>query len=490
MKQTTALVEHSNGGTHSVTIRDIVAIGFRRKRTFARSFVVALVVASALALLLPLRYRSEMKFYLEKNRQDPAVSAGVMQPPLQSKIVGEDEINSEVELLNSRDVLQPVVESSRLDERVFSIFHRGQQARTELAIRKLAKKLDIEPAKKSNVVVVTYTSADPELSYKVMSDVQRFYLAKHAAVHHASGELQFFEKQKDKLSKELAEQEALLVSFPEKAGAVSGEIERNALLQQLTDLKGEQQKTTATITETAKTISTLRSQLSYTPARMTTQMRDTDNPQLLQQLKSTLLELELKRNALLQKFQPDYRPVQELEQQIAITRDSIARAEKAPLKDIATDADPTHEWIRLELAKKQSELDGLQGRAAVVAESIRRFEEEARRLNTAAIQQHDLTREAAKIETNYELYSRKAEEARVNDALDRNDILNVSVAEKPTFPLLPTHSRLMYLAVAFVLASVTGAGTVIASERLDDSFHTCRDVDLYLDVPVYALTEQ
>jgi uncharacterized protein involved in exopolysaccharide biosynthesis len=56
-----------------------------------------------------------------------------------------------------------------------------------------------------------------------------------------------------------------------------------------------------------------------TPLRVTTQLRDSDNPQLLQDLKATLLKLELRRTDLLSKFRPSYPPVQELDQEIANT---------------------------------------------------------------------------------------------------------------------------------------------------------------------------
>ena len=46
-------------------------------------------------------------------------------------------------------------------------------------------------------------------------------------------------------------------------------------------------------------------------------VRNSDNPQLLEQLKSTLLNLELKRTDLLTKYEPTYRLVQEVDQQIA-----------------------------------------------------------------------------------------------------------------------------------------------------------------------------
>ena len=69
--------------------------------------------------------------------------------------------------------------------------------------------------------------------------------------------------------------------------------------------------------------------------------------------------------------------------------------------------------------------------------------------------------------------------------LDSNKILNVSVAEPPRLPL-PQKSRVMYLAMALVVAFVVGTGSDVVSEYMDKSFHTPDDVQRYLNVPVYA----
>ena len=53
-------------------------------------------------------------------------------------------------------------------------------------------------------------------------------------------------------------------------------------------------------------------------------IRNSDNPQLTEKMKSKLLELQLKRTELLTKFQPSYRLVQEVDLQIAETKTSIA----------------------------------------------------------------------------------------------------------------------------------------------------------------------
>jgi len=60
-------------------------------------------------------------------------------------------------------------------------------------------------------------------------------------------------------------------------------------------------------------------------------MRDSDNPQLMQKMKAQLLELQLNRTELLAKYEPSYRPVQEIDQEIAETKASIAAEDKAPM---------------------------------------------------------------------------------------------------------------------------------------------------------------
>src|SRR3989475_9002138 len=107
----------------------------------------------------------------------------------------------------------------------------------------------------------------------------------------------------------------------------------------------------------------LESDLHSLPERTTTVMRNADNPQLLEKMKSKLLELELKRTELLTKYEPTYRLGQEVDQQIAEAKASIATEEQAPLRDQTTEPDPNYGWAKAELMKAQGELQGRERRA-------------------------------------------------------------------------------------------------------------------------------
>ncbi len=182
------------------------------------------------------------------------------------------------------------------------------------------------------------------------------------------------------------------------------------------------------------------------PARMVTQVRNADDATLLSQLRANLLTLELKRTELLGKFEPSYRPVQEIETQIAQTRAALAVAEKSQLHEETTDRDPTHEWTREELAKAKADLAGLQARAQATALTVQSYRANARSLERNEVVQDDLIRTVKATEENYLLYRRKEEEARISDALDRRRIINVAIAEAATVPSLPSSHRSLTLA--------------------------------------------
>jgi uncharacterized protein involved in exopolysaccharide biosynthesis len=215
-------------------------------------------------------------------------------------------------------------------------------------------------------------------------------------------------------------------------------------------------------------------------------VRTLDNPQLMEKLKSTLLELELKRSELLTKFEPSYRPVQEVEQQIAHTRDAIAAAEKAPLRDETTDTDPTYEALRAELAKSNTDLAALQTRETATASMVRSYRANSQRLDQQEVLQEDMLRSAKANEENYLLYLRKQEEARISDALDRQRISNVLVAEAASVPFKPQRYRLVFVMIGGLFAALASVTLAFVMDRWDPSFRTPQEVQDFLGSPVLA----
>jgi uncharacterized protein involved in exopolysaccharide biosynthesis len=311
-------------------------------------------------------------------------------------------------------------------------------------------------------------------------------MEKHLAVHRPAGTLAFFREQTKQYGEGLKAAESRLSEFSQTQGTVSPALQKNSTLQKLSEFQGNLKETQAAVAETEQRIHTLQGQASTVPSRLTTQVRTADNPQLMEQMKSTLLNLELKRTELIQKFDPSYRLVQEVDTEIKQTQSAIESAEKSKVLDETTDSNPTYQWVDSELAKAQSQLAAEQARAAALSRSVQAYEKQASELDQKEVIQEGLLRDKSAEEGNYLLYMRKQEEARISDALDESRIINVALVEPVTVPVVPSRSRLLGLFLGLLAAIVVSLGVAVVAEYLDPSLRTSEDINEFLDLPVLA----
>lgn len=483
------ILELNSRSASMPTMRDVLAIVFRQRWLLLVSFV-AILLGIVLSGVLTPKYEAQMKILVRRERADPMISSQANAPSQSGREeVTEAELNSEVELMNSQDLLRKVVLTTGLQTREGSgLSGQGSSEETQIAkaVRHLSTKLKIEPLRKTDVISVKYEASDPELAAHVLNVLASLYVEKHLEVHRPSGEFKFFDQQTEQYRNGLTTAEKRLTDFTREGGVVSAPFERDLVLQKIAEFEAVSKQTQTAIAETEQRIRSLQQQEAAIPSRHTTQVRTSDNPQLMQQMKSTLLTLELKRTELLTKYDPNYRLVQEIDKQIADTRASITAEEKAPIREETTDQNPTHEWAKSELAKAQTELMGLKAKAAATNSILGNYRDSARQLQQASIVQQDLVRTAKSEEENYLLYLRKEEQARINDALDQRGILNVAIAEQPTVPALPARSALLYALLSVVLAGTGSLGLAFTSDFLNPSFRTPDEVTAYLGAPVLA----
>ena len=476
--------------------KQIISIGFRWRNRMILAFCLAAFAASLIGFLSWRDYQSEMKILVGRERLDPLVGPDQNAAPLARQEVTEEELNSELALLRGSDVLRKVVLETGLQKRAseplwMRLLGRPagvteDEVRTAKALRVMDAHLDIKLPKKSNVIEISYRADDPWLAANVLTTYAKFYLEKHTAVHRPAGQSVFFEQHAAEYRQKLAKAERRLAEFTQRGGTVAAEVEKDVAVHKLGELTLTLQQTQAAIQETQDRISTLEQRAASTSPRMTTIVRTSDNPELMMQVKGKLLELELRRAALLQKFKPTYPAVQQVDEEIAKTRAAIAAAESAPLRDQTTDRDPTYEWMRSELVKARTDLESLKARASSIANSIRESDRRLRRLSKSSLKQEDLLRTAKALEAQYLLYLRKGEEARVSDAMDRSKILNVTIAQPPSIPVLPRSSPTLIALGGIVVAILISMGTAFVSEWADNTFRTPDEVQWYLELPVLA----
>ena len=492
----------ANGTERLPTLRDIATPLFRHRNLVLLTFL-GLVLGTFLGiLLLPKDYEASMKILVKRERVDAAVSPGrdtVMSNPGD---VTEEELNSEVELLKSRDLLEKVAVSCNLQDLQSNHFwerllpaaaasetgnEQNGEKKISQAVLALENKLQIEPLKKTDLIQVTYDSPDPQLAARVLRTLGNLYLQKTVEVHRPPGAFEFFQTESQHYDQELQNAEARLTEFDRAKGVADPQLEKQIALQKLAEFQATFNETQVAIKETEKRTRVVEEQLASTPQQTISTVRSSVNPVLLQQLKTTLLDLELKRTALLEKFEPDYRPVQEVQKQIEQTIDTIAKAEKSPYREETTDRNPSYEWLRSELTKSNAELASLEARAAETLNVIRQYREQLGAIDVNGATQENLLRTVKEAEGNDLLYKQKREEARIGDALDRQRIVNVAIAEAATVPALPAHPhRALTLLLGILLACLVSPGVAFVADYFDPSLRTPDELRDVLQIPVLA----
>jgi uncharacterized protein involved in exopolysaccharide biosynthesis len=468
------------------TLRDLVAVLFRQRWAMLVAVAAVIVLVVVSGLWIP-KYEAQMKIVVRRQRSDAIVSSSANAPSqYSSDQVSEEDLNSEVELLNSQDLLRKVVLSTGLNGNPGSRTDRGSKVRIAMAVRNLGKELKIEPIRKSNVILVRYQAGNPEMAAEVLKALAAEYTEKHLEVHRSTGEFKFFDQQMDEYQKGLDQAQAKLTEFTKETGVVSADLERDSALKQADEFEATARQAGTTALETRHRISVLRAQLQSIPPRVTTVVRTSDNPQLLEHMKSTLLDLQLKKTELLTKYEPAYRLVQEVDQQIAEAKTAIDAEEERPIREESSDQDPNYQRIQAELMKTEAELDGLKAREASAGSIARQYHEYAQRLDQDGLVQQGLLWAVKTQQENYRLYVQKREEARISAALDQRGILNVAVAEQPLVPALPSRSlpRVAFLTV--LLAGAFSLSTAFVIDHLDPSFRTPDEAVYYLGKPVLA----
>lgn len=473
----------------SPTMRELATVLFLQRRLFVgvagTVFVLAVVYAFA-----GTTYRAQVRVLVRQGRADPPVTAQPNAPPDFSRVeVTEEELNSEVELLRDDDVLRRVVEANDLAAHDWLRWlrpHEEQAARVERAAKKLARRLDVEPIKKSNLIAVSYDAPDPRLAAHVLHSLAGVYLEKHMEVHRPRGQLSFFDQQTGESLRQLEEAKKRLVDFTKARGVVMAAQQRDLALQRLDSLEASYQETQVEKTGTEHRVQELNAQLTRLPERATTLVRTADNPELLRTLKSSLLDLELKKTQLLTKFEPNHRLVQEVEQQILQANAAIRAERLTPVRDETTDRNANYEWARAELQKAQVEMKGLEAREATIRAHMAGCRILARQLGEDAIVQDDLTSGEKAAQQNYLLYVKKREEARMGDALDEGGIVNVAITEQPVVPALPVWPAGAVLLVGFTAAITSGTAAAFAADYLDPALRTPEDAFACLRIPVLA----
>jgi uncharacterized protein involved in exopolysaccharide biosynthesis len=474
----------------SISVSELASIFHRRKWLIAGVFSAIFFTVALVTFLTPSTYISSAKVLLKRERAESVVSPTEDTRMVVKAEVSEEAMNSESEIFLSTPLLEKVVKSSNLDKLILET--RDDDAPKDssiimsIAITRLRSALSADPVPKSSIIRVSYESEDPKLAANVVNDLCHFYVDRHLEVHKNSGVYSFFQQQADELNLKLKQCEIALRDFEAKHGIVAIDQQRQLALQQLASYESQLNSMHANAQEAAEKVDFLTNEISKTPEIIQSQSRSAYNA-VLNSMRKELAELQAETQKMLETLKPNSKEARDLKARVAQLEISIRREETAPTPAITADVSRAIVDYNAQLTQARSSIRGYTVQANVMSAAIHKIKAELDGLEAADLTHQALLRDYQLAQSNYVLYVKKQEEARISEALDQEKFANVSIIEPAIVPLSPARpNKMLNLAMGFAFALMASFGTAYGMSFFDTTIRSKRDVEYHLSVPVIA----
>lgn len=435
-------------------------LGFARRQWWLMGLVWILAMALVVAALYvwPRQYDSSAKFLVKNARQDLVVGPTESATAAVRDQLSETVLNTELELLKSRDIIARVVRELNLQQPLIAAGMPPSEA-LERATRGLAGQISANTIRKTSIIQVSYRSPNPERAAAIVQHLADAYLAAHLAIHSSPGTYQMFKSQAADAKAELQQAEAELANLARSANLVSLEPQKQEALKSVQVMETQLNALSAEAREQRTRERIAEVHMMDTPQRVSTTERDIPNQSSVQQLHTMLVDMQNKRTDALMKFNPGDRLLIELDQQIKDTTAALERAQTMSGKEQSTDINPAWQQLEVERSKARLQSAGLESKMAELRGELTAQKQRLLQIAEASPRYEQLVRNVSDAKSKYELFTKRQEEARIADVLDTQRISNVVLAQAPNVPHVPSspNVRLGIVAGAIGAALLAGA---------------------------------
>lgn len=500
-----SVYDHSLG---RYSLRDFLTIVFKRRTMILLIAAAVVAFTTAMSVRAPDVYEVTATLLVNEARAEMPIAPAASQPVIINQ-VSEQDLNSEIEVLKSRKLIEEVLLELGVDEstvpdrkkrRSFVAWVRGMMGSKSLSyfqgrVVHLQNAIKISPVRRSNVIKISYQHRDPEWATDVVGTLTTRYLGQRAERYQSPQAVVFFEQQMSDAEQRLAKSESELKRYVEEQaitvversdGSDSLAAQKAVVMERLAELQTSLDNAEVELESKTLQVAGLKEMLRQEPERLESSSRFNQDA-ATEEIERALTSLKLERDALLQDFKPDSRHVRDIDTQIKMAEQRLLEARRESSL-AGTESNPVYVQLRSELLRAETSRQGTSARVKSLSTQVAESRRELELLNGKAFDLERLQRNAKAAEEDYLLYRKKHEEARISAAMDQEKFINVTVAQPAQIPLKPLPRGLMTKLMMAVLVGVLGGvGCAFGLEMyIDRRFTTGQDIERQLGIPHIA----
>ena len=463
-----------------MSLREILAIAFREKRKIMIAALVPPVLAIGLLLVTKPTYRAETGLVIKTGREYIA-------PEGQNSSLGpsstlQEEVNTEIQIMTSRGVLEKVINKVGLDN-IYpgiegGVFGPGSAA--DSAIDRLAKSLDVQPVKLSNVLSVTFDHSDPKVATNVLTEVVNAYQQAHLEVYAGNRARAYQEGiQRDIDELDHLEHDRAKIKVDNQVYDIA--LQRAALISQRSDSEAHLQESQTRMITLQQRLTSLRTSRRGIKSDVTS--ADTAKNEL-EYSQNALTDLRREETALLARYSQNNPQVHQVRDQIREMQTHMATLNQS-LVGTKTDPVALSGQIDQQIVVDQTEAAPLQAEINQYTAQIAKISDELERIEKVDTDLRVLTERIDAVNGDLKMARESYEQARTLDDMDRAKIVSVSQIQPVITPEKPAKpQKLLYLGAGLLLGLLAAGSVIVVSVAANNTFMTAESVERLLRLPV------
>ncbi len=481
----------------SDTLRDVYHAFFRHKGKAVSFFVTVATAVALYTFLSPKEFRSEGKLFLRLGREnatlDPTATLGPS-PIIAVPQSRENEINSVVEILQSRVLLEKVVDAlgpaailnptggdspddagaaknasaggtvERAGVQLAMVLTEGKSLLGQLgssaglddrerAVLEASKNLKVEAAKKSSVIQITYQGPTPHLCQTVVAKLIDAYLDEHLRLNRTHGSHEFFAEQTRRLREELAGKENELRDLKNQTGLASPAAQRQMLVARAGRLEDDLLHAEAARAVAQANVRELREKLASLPETEVTNETSGFGNEGTDRMRDQFYALQVREKEAQARYTEDHPRMQQVREQIAASR-AVLNEEEGGRRQVTKEPSRLRHQAQLSLLGEEPALASLAAQTEQLRAQLATVRKELNTLNENEVRLAALQRDVDLIEADYRKYAANLEQARIDQQLEVQRMSNISIAQPASYEPRPVRPR---VALNLLLGLCAGA---------------------------------
>ena len=433
------------------------------KARWKLAFLVYLAIVAAayiISVLLPPKYTASASVMVDVKSADPVAAAHIQGPLLADQIANEaNVIQSERVMLRALNQLK-ILDDEEYRAKWADDTDGGGDFGVWLAGR-LARDLDIKPAREGSMITVQFTSTRREFSSQLVNALVAAYIETTLAmrVEPAQQFTRFFDERANASRSALEIAQKRLSGYQQSRGMVVTDERLDIENARLTDLSSQLTTLQATASESSSRQRESGRRIDVSPDVLA-------NP-LIEPLATSLAQQEMRLAELQSRLTEDHPQIVDLKTSIGVTRAKIRTESQRIVSGMGVLNDVNRARVE-------------QAAAALTAqrEKVLRLKSER---DEAAVLQRD-------VENAQRVYDASVAKLSQSDLESRSKQTNVSMLKTATTPGKPSSPRILFnVAVSLVLGALVAVAAVYLRELADRKLRSLEDVRDYLGYPLLGV---